>query len=66
MDWCQRRRKMEIMRKSHGMTDTEYNAWRNSLPNHCWHCDNFDRCGPNHPCPYNPKCPTRKRRNSDV
>ena len=57
---------MEIIRRSHGMTDNEYNAWRNSLPDHCWHCKNFDRCGPDHACKHNPKCPTRKRRDSDV
>lgn len=57
---------MEIIRRSHGLTDNEYNAWRNSLPDHCWHCKNFDRCGPDHACKHNPKCHTRKRRDSDV
>ena len=57
---------MEIMYHKHGMTDREYNEWRNSLSEHCWHCFNFDRCGPNHPCKYNPKSPVRKRRDEDV
>lgn len=57
---------METVYHKHGMTDRAYNEWRNSLPEHCWHCFNFDRCGPNHPCKYNPKCPDRKRRDEDV
>lgn len=48
------------------LTDVAYNTWRKSLPDHCWHCDNFDRCGPHHPCGYNPKCRTKYRRTDDV
>lgn len=42
----------------------EYNAWRNSLPEHCWHCANYDKCSPNHACAWNPKC-RKKRRDDD-
>ena len=27
-----------------------HNAWRAKLPEHCWLCCNFDRCGPGHKC----------------
>lgn len=43
---------------------SEYNAWRNTLPKHCWICDNFDKCSPNHACAWNPNC--RERRKSNV
>lgn len=27
-----------------------HNKWRSKLPEHCWLCTNFDRCGPGHKC----------------
>ena len=59
---------MGITYHKHGLTDAKYNAWRNSLPEHCWTCCNFDKCGPNHPCKYNPSRRDRKkkRRSADV
>lgn len=59
-------RRAETTYHKHGLTDVAYNTWRKSLPDHCWHCENFDRCGPNHPCRYNPKCRTKDRRTDDV
>lgn len=28
----------------------EHNTWRQHMPEHCWLCRNFDRCGPGHKC----------------
>ena len=35
---------------SPGHEAERYNKWRSRLPEHCWLCNNFDRCSPGHKC----------------